>query len=250
MYNINKEVFGEGQMIERVVKTNLYEAVSNQITKLIKRGEWKPGDRIPGEIELSKTFGIGRSSMRESLKALELTGLLVSKPGIGTFVADDALRNIKNLGLFLLIENESSIEDLMETRLWIEPQLIHAAIERATDKDRADLKAILDYGVEALERKDYSFDMGFRFHMKIAEIAGNEILFNFLDSIADHLIAQRGEVILEHLSEYVLNKEMGEHVDLYRCFEEKEPEEGRRLMYKHIEESLDRIREGKRKKNR
>ncbi len=237
-------------MIERVVKTNLYEAVSNQITKLIKRGEWKPGDRIPGEIELSKTFGIGRSSMRESLKALELTGLLVSKPGVGTFVADDALRNIKNLGLFLLIENESSIEDLMETRLWIEPQLIHAAIGRATDKDREELKTILDDGVAALERKEYSFDMGLKFHMKIAEIAGNQILFNFVDSISNHLIAQRGEVILEHLSEYVLNKEMGEHKDLFKCFEERKSEEGRKLMYSHIEESLDRIRESKKRKNK
>jgi GntR family transcriptional repressor for pyruvate dehydrogenase complex len=237
-------------MIERVIKTNLYEAVSNQITKLIKHGEWKPGDRIPGEIELSKTFGIGRSSMRESLKALELTGLLVSKPGIGTFVADDALRNIKNLGLFLLIENESSLEDLMETRLWIEPQLVQSAIERATTQDRKELKTILDVGIKSLENKEYSFDMGLKFHMKIAEIAGNQILCNFLESISNHLIAQRGEVILEHLSEYILNKEMGEHLDLYECFEKMKSEEGRKLMYSHIEDSLDRIRESKRKKDK
>lgn len=228
-------------MIERAVRTNLYEMVSNQITRLIKNGDWKPGDRIPGEIELSKTFGIGRSSMRESLKALELTGLLVSKPGIGTFVAEEALRNIKNLELFELIENESSLEDLMETRLWFEPQLVYAAIKRATAEDRRDLKAILDKGIEALENKAYSFDIGLEFHMKIAEIAGNQILYNFLDSITDHLIAQRGEVILEHLSEYILNREMGEHQDLYRCFEEKDPEAGRNLMYRHIEDSLNRI---------
>lgn len=235
-------------MIERAVRTNLYEVVSNQITKLIKNGDWKPGDRIPGEIELSKTFGIGRSSMRESLKALELTGLLVSKPGIGTFVADEALRNIKNLELFSLIENESSLEDLMETRLWFEPQLVYAAIKRATDRDKEVLKTILDKGIEALKNKEYSFDIGLEFHMKIAEIAGNQILYNFLDSITDHLIAQRGEVILEHLSEYILNKEMSEHIDLYQCFVEKTPEAGRDMMYHHIEDSLNRIKDGKKKR--
>lgn len=54
----------------------------------IKSGKWKPGDRLPGEYELSEHYKVSRNTMRKAIKVLAMEGLLESNQGSGTFLAD------------------------------------------------------------------------------------------------------------------------------------------------------------------
>jgi len=52
-----------------------------------------------------------------------------------------------------------------------------------------------------------------KFHSLIYEISGNKILANFINSITDYLIAQREVIMMKHLSSYIIEVEMDEHIE-------------------------------------
>ena len=230
-------------VIKPVSKKSLFEEVSEQIIQLIQEGSFKLGEKLPGENSLSDSFNVSRNSIRESLKALQLTGILTSKPGKGTYVSEKALRNIHNMELMSIIENESTLIELMETRLIIEPDLVYLATKRITDKDIKKLEAVIEKGQKALAEKNYSFDIGMEFHMLILEISRNRILGDFMKSITDHLIAQRGKLMLKHLSEYILEVEMAEHEKMLELIKNGEAEKAKDSMRKHIANSMQIIME-------
>ena len=79
------------------------------ITELVENGSWKPGDKLPNEIELAASFNVSRNIMREAMKILNNFGVLESKAGIGTFVTEGAQANIHSMRFF---------EKLKGTPLW------------------------------------------------------------------------------------------------------------------------------------
>lgn len=230
-------------MITPAKKQNLYEEVSRQIIEMINSGQWKPGERIMGELELSRQFQVSRNSIRESIKALELVGILESRTGIGTFVSNQALLNINSMLLSNLIDEESTLVELMETRLIVEPGLTFLAVKNATEEDMEELERIIRKGKQALVDKNYTFDMGFEFHKKIFAMSRNRILINLLDSITGSLIVTRGTVFFQHLNEYILNSELDEHMEMLECIRRKDAVLAKNLMQRHIENSLNLIKE-------
>lgn len=64
-----------------------YRQVQQHLLDLMKRGDLKPGQQLPPEVELAAQLGISRSTLREALLHLEREGLLVRRHGVGTFVA-------------------------------------------------------------------------------------------------------------------------------------------------------------------
>lgn len=225
-------------MIKPVRKKNLYQEIANQIIDMINEGVWKPGDKIPGEIELSKSFEISRNSIRESIKALELVGVLSSKTGVGTFVSEHATININNMKLSTLIRSEDSMIELMETRLIIEPGLVSKAVKNATEEDIRILENIIQKSTKAAKEDNYSFDMGFEFHRYVFHMANNDILNNLLESITENLIALRSNIFLKHLSKYIFNEELNEHTEMLALIKKRDAVAAKEMMFNHIEKSL------------
>ena len=75
-------------MLKAIKKTRIHEEVVIQIHELIKDGKLKAGDQLPSERELAETFKVSRTSVREALRALETQGLIISRTGMGNFIAD------------------------------------------------------------------------------------------------------------------------------------------------------------------
>src|SRR5690606_16556260 len=91
---------------------------------MIVRDGLLPGDKLPSERELSERLQVGRSSVREALRALELLGLIETRRGEGTFLRD--VRNhqlVEILGGFIL-QDEHIKKDLLETKQLIEKDAI------------------------------------------------------------------------------------------------------------------------------
>ena len=66
---------------------SLGEQVSEQITKLIIENHWDVGDRLPSEYELARMLGVGRSTVREAIRALVSRNVLEVRRGAGTFIS-------------------------------------------------------------------------------------------------------------------------------------------------------------------
>ncbi|WP_375091087.1 FadR/GntR family transcriptional regulator [Peribacillus sp. RS7] len=87
---------------------------------MIEADSLLPGDKIPSERELSDRFNVGRSSVREALRALELLGLIETRRGEGTFIRDfQEHKLVELLGTFFL-QDKKVQEDLAETKRLIE----------------------------------------------------------------------------------------------------------------------------------
>src|SRR5690606_2508314 len=91
--------------------------IVTDIRDMIRREKIRPGDRIPSERELAETLQVGRSTLREALRSLELLGLIETRRGEGTVLSDNSNHNVVEvLSTFILQDNQSQ-EDVWETRL-------------------------------------------------------------------------------------------------------------------------------------
>jgi len=156
-----------------VVKSRrIYVQIAEQITALIRSDEWKPGERLPAERDLSLQLGVGRPAVREALIWLEATGLIQVKPGDGAFVrshvAPQSADQEGDLG-------PGPLEQI-EARLLIEPQVAALAAKNCRMEDVEDLAVLLEQMRNLDSRGDDVGGVRYRFHTKLAEMSGNSFL--------------------------------------------------------------------------
>ena len=107
------------------------ERVAEHVRRLIETGELHPGDRLPAERELARALGVSRPTVRSGLKALEAMGVVHSRRGAGTFIADgppDLGR--EPLGLLAALHGFTS-DEMFEARLALEVGVAGLAAEHA-----------------------------------------------------------------------------------------------------------------------
>ncbi len=100
--------------IERNSPVPLYHQLKTMIREQIESGLWKPGDRIPTEHELCRLYGISRSPVRQALKELEYEGVLVRRPGAGTFVSEQCPRSAPSSTPIRLMCSDLRWSELLE----------------------------------------------------------------------------------------------------------------------------------------
>ncbi|MGM0830364.1 MAG: FadR/GntR family transcriptional regulator [Bacillota bacterium] len=102
----------------------VYIGIVHQLREMISKDGLKPGDKIPSERELSERLNVGRSSVREALRALELLGLIETKRGEGTFLRDFRDHHLIDLlGMFILQDHKAQ-EDILYTKMMIEKEAL------------------------------------------------------------------------------------------------------------------------------
>jgi GntR family transcriptional regulator, transcriptional repressor for pyruvate dehydrogenase complex len=120
---------------EQPYSAKLYLDVVESLRKIIDTAGLLPGDKIPSERELAERLDVGRSSVREALRALELLGLIETRRGEGTFIKDfQEHRLVELLGTFFL-QNEKVNEDLAETKYFLEINCLRLMVSHSTDDE-------------------------------------------------------------------------------------------------------------------
>jgi|SRR5579862_1468827 len=170
--------------------SSLVDTVVDQVQTLIAEGHLEAGDRLPKENELVEQMGVSRTVLREALSRLEATGLVTIQRGRGMFVADasgvpSCARLIRNA----LTLSGKDLAQFMEFRRIIECQAARRAAELARPEDLAELEALcLD-----MNRPDQDFiesvRLDFRFHLKIVEMSGNQLMHSALAVIQEFIMA-------------------------------------------------------------
>jgi len=105
--------------VTKIRQKTIVEQVMAQIKSLIASGEYKPGDKIPTELELSESFGVGRSSIREAVKIFNYLGVLKSHAAKGTFVQERSNISTEALTWSFLLGNDE-MEEMIDLRGAIE----------------------------------------------------------------------------------------------------------------------------------
>lgn len=230
-------------MYKRTPRILLYEEVINQILTLIKDGMWKPDDKIPNENELSANFEVSRNTIREALKVLEHLKIIISRPGRGTFVSESSAQNIQVLELIDTFREKSTYDSLMDTRIIIEPELTYRAALEISEKEILRLEKIIENSFTAIEEGNFlTATVGFSFHMELAKISKNELLWKFLESITLELVSLRKVTMKEHDKEDLLN-ELTEHKKIFNLVKLNKAKEAKNAMYQHLKNAQQSLNE-------
>ena len=168
-----------------------YEQVAEQIQRLITSGALRPGDRLPNERELAAKFGVGRSSLRDAIRTLEVMGIVESRHGSGTVVRDLSTDALVVPLASVLAEKRGLVAELLDVRRMIEPALAARAAANATEEELSRLEDILRRQDEKVRRGEPSIEEDSEFHYAIALAARNSVVLRVLDVLMDLLRESR-----------------------------------------------------------
>ncbi|WP_404468686.1 FadR/GntR family transcriptional regulator [Sutcliffiella horikoshii] len=198
--------------------TKMYLEIVKKIRAIIVADGLKAGDKIPSERELSDRLNVGRSSVREALRALELLGLIETRRGEGTFIKDFKEHHlVELLGTFIL-EQDKTKYDLLETKLEIEKSCIQLFMKKASVKDYENLREMLSAPTSRTE------------------------LFKAIVTIVDNSLMLRIWTLVNSYARIITEDNMiesGVLEELLEAMREKQAEQVIKLYEKHFTEIVD-----------
>ncbi len=217
-------------IISPIVSKQKYESVADQIILMIRNNTFAEGSHLPSESELASQFNVGRSSVREAIKSLQIAGILTSWAGKGTFVTEDALTAIANYDLGEVIMDENSLSDLIEIRCIIEPVAASLAAKRRTDDDILAMKETISK-MKGISDKHKLLRLGHKFHSCLIRAGKNRALTQFHDSISMKLLKMREK---DFLSSEIYIRDSLTHQEILDAIIEKDADKAKELMLRHL----------------
>jgi GntR family transcriptional repressor for pyruvate dehydrogenase complex len=220
-------------MLHAIKKTRIHEEVVSQVHELIKEGRFKAGDQLPSERELAETFKVSRTSVREALRALETQGLIISRTGMGNFIADLPVESLVGPLAKLLIDEKTALADVFEMRKLIEPHIAALAAQRAGRGDIAQLKKILDKQAEAVSRGETGVEADAELHLTIGRATQNQALQKLVSGLMEMLSRSREESLQTADRR---NLSIDSHRQIVAAIEKHDQKKAREAMQRHIEQ--------------
>ena len=114
----------------------LSQLVLESIQESIRDGEFRPGEALPSERELAERYGVGKSSIREAVKMLQVLGVVETAQGRGTYLRRSVGPQILRPLLLDMMLLRTSADELYEFRLFFDRAYLRLAAEKATDEDK------------------------------------------------------------------------------------------------------------------
>lgn len=181
-------------------------------------------------------FAVGRQSVREALRLLELSRFLSIQRGMGggPVVEDTLFSKIGTLFLNAFKFNKISLEDLTIARVEIEKSVLLYAIENADTEDLKSLKSNIRKANSLLKKGSAAFKEHFEFHRLLAKSSKNHVFILVMESILAVLSDFRSrvnEVGIHRSREVTLC-----HEKILRAIEDKNRQDAIRLMDEHLGE--------------
>jgi DNA-binding FadR family transcriptional regulator len=183
------ELDGLTSRLSPVERHSTVGAVAKQLLQHLTEGNFSPGTRLPPERQLATSLGVGRSTLREALAALDVLGLVDVRPGSGTYLAADSSELLPQAIKWGLMLRQPRTRDLVEIREYLEVVAARLAAERATEDDVARLRETVVAMREARDDVDAFVKADLAFHFEAARIAANTVLQDILHSIQSLLTA-------------------------------------------------------------
>ncbi len=219
-------------MFKPIKTTRIYEKIVDEIKDLINQGRLEWGDQLPTERELSETFKVSRTCVREAFRVLESQGFLESRQGHGTYVASNAIDSlVQPLASFILKEKDYQLE-LFEMRQLLESQIAYLAAERATPENMTKMEKILRRQEEQIANGETGLDSDSDFHHALAEAANNRILLHVINTTIEFQAESRESYLL---GEERAKKSLDHHKKIFSAIKKGDSELAAKAMHEHIE---------------
>ena len=226
------------KLYQTVTSERLYEAVVRQIEALIAAERLSAGDVIPSERRLAELFGVSRSVVREAMRALERAGLIAIKPGRGAFVQNPSSETISRPLSFLMRMRRGTVQDCVEFRFHLEPQIAYLAAERRSDADVEALRLFLKQMNESAHQPRRFIEYDQAFHSTLAESTGNPIFLLVLDSTFNLIHETRVRTM--HISGD-FRRDRFEHSQIFERVRARDAEGAKAAMKAHLRSVVEQL---------
>jgi GntR family transcriptional regulator, transcriptional repressor for pyruvate dehydrogenase complex len=221
----------EGVPYER---TLLSKRVSKNLRDLIIIKQFKPGDKLPNEIDLSRMMGVSRSTIREAIKTLASSNVVEVMRGKGTYVCEQPGLIKDPLGI-KFISDKNLLSSLFEARILIEPRVAYLAAERALKSDLKKIKESIDRMKDLIEIKKSYKNEDLDFHKTIAKATKNPIIQRLVPIINESII--QGYFETRDIPGSA-QKAIKYHSLIFAAINNGDASGAQDMMQKHLEEAL------------
>jgi DNA-binding FadR family transcriptional regulator len=162
------------------------EAIARDIVRRIGAEELAPGTQLPPEAKMLEEYRVGRGSLREALRILEVHGLISIKPGPrgGPTVDQVHTENFGRMATLYFQMDGVTFADLIDARVIMEPTLASLAAQRRDPQLLGELTRFT--GVPRVDDDEYARDAD-DFHRVVAAMSGNPVMTLFGQSLTDIL---------------------------------------------------------------
>jgi len=178
---------------DTIHRKSLAEEVAAKLQGNILKGGYKKNQKLPVEAELMRSFGVGRSTIREAVKILVNSGFLRVQQGVGTFIEDTTGINEP---LFQRLKRAQT-ENIDEVRQLLEMKIAEKAAINRTGNDISKLEYFLDKRTKAANENLITecVDAHINFYISLAEASKNDVLADLYKLFAAQL---KGDLLNTH----------------------------------------------------
>lgn len=224
--------------------TNLVDYIENQLLEFLQTEGLRPGAVVPGELQLARQFGVGRSVVREALSRLRMLGLVKSRTRKGIVLTEPDITKVMQRMINPRILGMNNVLDLLGLRVSLEIGMADFIIDNVTDKDIAELEDIV-LKQEIQAKNQLSVESDHTFHARLYEISGNITLLKFQEILYPLFIfiKENYQAYISSYNERLAECDLVTHAMLLGKIKEKDASAFRDLMKKHLNLYIRLIRE-------
>ncbi|MBW4847490.1 MAG: FadR family transcriptional regulator [Lachnospiraceae bacterium] len=221
---------------------SLADTTAEGIIKYIIDNKLKEGAQLPNETTLSSLMGVGRSTLREAIRALVSRNILTVQQGSGIYVCHNTGVADDPLGFTFIENKEKLVADLLEFRMMIEPRVAALAASNATPDQAEELLHLAERVAECYDLGKSHSEADAIFHAKIAEISGNVIVPQ-LEPLIMHAIDMLIDITHSELKEETIKT----HMAIVNAIQKNDPIAAQDAMTLHLIYNRDRLRKANEK---
>lgn len=209
------------------------EEVVTRLRDMIHGGELHSGDRLPPERDLAKLLGVSRPTLRAGIRSLSTVGILQSRQGAGTFVAEaeeSPTLDSSPLRMLSALHGFTS-DEMFEARLALEMSIAGLAADRATSEQMTLMAEEVAGMFASLDEPEQYLVHDMQFHQTIAAASNNRILTALMNMVATILFDTRSKTVKRAKD---LKESAEQHRNIYRAMRERDSEAARAAMHDHL----------------
>lgn len=217
----------------------LINKLTDYFADQIFAGKLRPGDKIESDKVLAEKFGVGRTAIRETLKVLNVLGLIDIRPCQGSFICKDGSNFFIIPLSWSFFLDADKIECVLVVRDVLEIKAAELAAE-STDSEHLNNLASVSFAMHTayVEQNFKDFlDLDLKFHEAIALCSGNPLIYNLTKTISNLIrhVSSTGMVNMDQLTNIY-----EEHQQVYGFIIAHDSSAAGEAMKKHLAQSRQR----------
>ncbi len=223
---------------------NLAERLVSELASEIRHGVLRPGDKLPTEAQVVDRFSVSRTVVREALSRLQASGLVETRHGVGTFVAERRSEAGFRADA-AAIGTVMDVVAMLELRIGVETEAAGLAAQRRTAQNLLVMRDALEAFTQAVEAGRDAVAADFQFHQEITRATQNPHFASLLATLGTMIIPRArldpSRPADEERQAY-LRRVNAEHGSILDAIENQDVEAARAAMRTHLANSRERRR--------